>query len=103
MTENTAECRPLLSDPIWTVEHVAAAFAVSVETGREYANRADFPPARTPGTRLLWARAEVLAWFEALPARTPAERRRSTVEPPAAPVPAPRVSYRPRRNKAVAA
>jgi hypothetical protein len=32
-----------LSVPIWTIEHVAAAFHLSVDAAREYTYREDFP------------------------------------------------------------
>lgn len=85
MDTNATGTRPDMTCPIWTIEHLAAAFAVSVETAREYASRSDFPGARVLGTRLLWDSAEVQAWFLALPKRTAADRRRTTA--PAQPVP----------------
>ena len=63
-----------LQVPIWTIEHVAAALHASVDTAREYAYRTDFPAAKAPFARNLWARAEVLARFDQLPTRD----RRST-------------------------
>jgi hypothetical protein len=45
-----------------------------VDTAREYTYRADFPAPKAPFARNLWARAEVLAWFDRLPTRD----RRST-------------------------
>ena len=63
-----------LQVPIWTIEHVAAALHASVDTAREYTYRTDFPAPKAPFARNLWARAEVLAWFDQLPTRD----RRST-------------------------
>jgi hypothetical protein len=58
-----------LSDPICTIDHVAAAVHVSVDTAREYTYRADSPAPRTGFSRNLWPRAAVLAWFDGLPPR----------------------------------
>ena len=45
-----------LSDPIWTIDHVAAALSVSVDTAREYTYRADFPAPKAAFSRNLWRR-----------------------------------------------
>jgi hypothetical protein len=55
-----------LSVPIWTIEHVAAAFHLSVDAAREYTYRTDFPRPRAGFSRHLWTRQEVLDWFAAL-------------------------------------
>jgi hypothetical protein len=55
-----------LSIPIWTIEHVAAAFHLSVDAAREYTYRADFPRPRAGFSRNLWTRQEVLDWFAIL-------------------------------------
>ena len=55
-----------LSVPIWTIEHVAAAFHLSVDAAREYTYRTDFPRPRAGFARNLWTRQEVLNWFTAL-------------------------------------
>jgi hypothetical protein len=56
-----------LSVPIWTIEHVAAAFHLSVDAAREYTYREDFPRPRDGFSRNLWTRQEVLDWFAGLP------------------------------------
>jgi hypothetical protein len=58
-----------LSVPIWTIEHVAAAFHLSVDAAREYTYRADFPRPRAGFSRNLWTRQEVLDWFAGLTPR----------------------------------
>jgi hypothetical protein len=58
-----------LSVPIWTIDHVAAALHLSVDTAREHTYTAGFPAPRGGFARHLWLREEVLAWFAALPAR----------------------------------
>lgn len=84
MTTNRAPSAipPLsLTDPVWRVEHVAACCGVSTETALQYASRLDFPPSRQVAVsagRLLWLRDDVIAWVTALPARTAADRRRTT-------------------------
>jgi hypothetical protein len=45
-----------LSVPIWTIEHVAAALQLSVDTAREYTYRTDFPHPRAGFSRDLWTR-----------------------------------------------
>jgi hypothetical protein len=55
-----------LSVPIWTIEHVAAAFHLSVDAAREYTYREDFPRSRAGFSRNLWTRQEVLDWFAGL-------------------------------------
>lgn len=67
-----------LADPVWTIEHVARCFGLSVDRAREYAARDDFPEARRLGGgrgRLFWTREGVLAWFSGLPSLSAAERR----------------------------
>ena len=56
--------------PVFTIEHVAALFHVSVDRAREYTYRDDFPASFELGARNLWDREEVLTWFRALPRRT---------------------------------
>ena len=68
-----------LSVPIWTIEHVAAAFHLEVDTAREYTYRADFPRPRAGFSRHLWNREEVLAWFTALPGKPRGRGGRATV------------------------
>jgi hypothetical protein len=58
-----------LSDPVWTIGHVAAALHLTVDTAREYTYRAGFPAAKDGFGRNLWLREAVLAWFADLPAR----------------------------------
>ena len=60
-----------LSDPIWTIEHVAAAFHPQLDTAREYTYKKTFPGARAGFSRSLWPREEVLAWFRGHPAKQP--------------------------------
>jgi hypothetical protein len=74
---NAAQTTFDLQDPIYTIEHVAAMFHVKVDTAREYSYRADFPPARQLGARLLWDREQILVWFRSLPPLTLADRRRA--------------------------
>ena len=79
--------RPDLSDPIWTIAHIAAAFHVSIDRAREYTSRNDFPGARRLGEsagRLMWPRDEILAWFADLPAIPAKDRRRNQAPPPPA-------------------
>lgn len=53
MTDHTALTgRP--HHPIWTIEHVAVALHLAVDTAREYAYRADFPAPKAGFTRNLW-------------------------------------------------
>jgi hypothetical protein len=68
-----------LSVPIWTIEHVAAAFHLEVDTAREYTYREDFPRPRAGFSRNLWTREEVLAWFTALPGKPRGRSGRATV------------------------
>ncbi len=84
--------RPDLDDPVWTVQHLAACFHVTVDTAREYTYRDDFPGSHLLGARLLWDREDVLAWFRGLPAQTAAARRRTRATPPS-----PAVTTRPGR------
>jgi hypothetical protein len=65
-----------LSVPIWTIEHVAAALHLEVDTAREYTYREDFPRPRAGFAKNLWTRAEVLDWFAEL---APKPRGRATV------------------------
>jgi hypothetical protein len=58
-----------LSVPIWTIDHIATALHVSVDTAREYTYRADLPAPKAGVCRNLWPRGAVLAWFDALPPR----------------------------------
>lgn len=64
-----------LSDPIWTIHHVARVLHLSVDRAREVSYSAGFPAPRAGFSRNLWLRAQVLDWFEALPA---GERRTTT-------------------------
>jgi hypothetical protein len=95
-----------LSDPVWTIQHLATCFHVSVDTAREYTYRGDFPGTHLLGARLLWDREEVLSWFRCLPSQTAADRRRETG--PAVPatvttyVPRPAGTYRPRASRRAA-
>ena len=57
-----------LSDPIWTIHHVAQALHLSVDPAREFTYTAGFPAPRDGFSRHLWLRQEVLDWFEKLPA-----------------------------------
>jgi hypothetical protein len=68
-----------LSVPIWTIEHVAAAFHLEVDTAREYTYREDFPRPRAGFSRNLWTREEVLAWFTALPSKPRPRAGKGTV------------------------
>ena len=63
-----------LSVPIWTIEHVAAAFHLSVDAAREYTYRKDFPRPRAGFSRNLWTRQEVLDWFTGLAPKVWARR-----------------------------
>jgi hypothetical protein len=71
-----------LSVPIWTIEHVAAALRLSVDTAREYTYTPAFPAARAGFARHLWLREEVLAWFAALPAAEPRRAAAGTCSAP---------------------
>lgn len=64
-----------LSDPIWTIHHVARALHLSVDRAREFTYTADFPAPRAGFSRNLWLRSEVLDWFDKLPT---GERRTAT-------------------------
>jgi predicted DNA-binding transcriptional regulator AlpA len=78
-TTNSASAAPDLSDPIWTVEHIAHCFHIEVDTTREYTARDDFPAPRrlSPGGgRFLWPREDVLAWFHQLPTVSAGSRKR---------------------------
>lgn len=44
MTPTNALIRVALLDPVFSIEHVAALFHVSVDTASEYTSRRDFPP-----------------------------------------------------------
>lgn len=95
-----------LADPVWTIEHVARCFAISVDRAREYAARDDFPGARRLGGsrgHLFWTRESVLSWFSSLPTLSAGERRGPAVTTDATScVPAAsgyRPSYRPRARK----
>ncbi len=66
-----------LSDPIWTIEHVAAAFDLSVDTAHEHTYRPGFPVPKDGFSKNLWRREDVLAWFAELPGR-PRRRSRPT-------------------------
>ena len=108
-TANASSVTPDQTDPIWTIEHIARCFHLSVDRAREYTGRDDFPAARRlgdAGGRLLWTREDVLAWFLTLPPVPAAARRRRRVDSPAPAVPAPakpgayRPSYKPRARRA---
>lgn len=64
-----------LSDPIWTIHHLARALHLSVDRAREVTYSPTFPAPRAGFSRNLWRRAQVLDWFDALPA---GERRSTT-------------------------
>lgn len=81
MTSTHDLATPDLNDPIYTIEHIARLFFVSVDRAREYTYRDTFPAAADLGARNLWLRAAVLAWFEELPRRAKECR---TSEPTAA-------------------
>jgi hypothetical protein len=68
-----------LSVPIWTIEHVAAAFHLEVDTAREYTYRESFPRPRAGFSRNVWTREEILAWFTALPGKPRGRGGRGTV------------------------
>jgi hypothetical protein len=72
-----------LSVPIWTIEHVAAAFHLSVDAAREYTYREDFPRPRTGFSRNLWTRQEVLDWLAGLAPKPRGRHRRPHRFPPA--------------------
>ena len=108
-TSDATSVAPDLTDPIWTIEHVARCFHRSVDTAREYTGRDDFPAARRlgdAGGQLLWTREDVLAWFLTLPLVPAAARRRRRVDAPALVAPAPakpgayNPSYKPRARRA---
>ena len=84
MTTTNALSRADLLDPVFTIEHVAALFHVSVDTAREYTYRRDFPAAHLLGARLLWDREEILAWFRTLPRRGKANRAEGSLDAVAA-------------------
>ena len=106
--------QPNLSDPIWTVEHVATCFGLSVDRTRDYTREEGFPAARRlagDAGRLYWHRDAVLDWFLQLPIVTRQQRRRTTTdgststEPRSAPVasvPSARSVPRPYRRRTVA-
>ena len=95
MTTTNALSRADLLDPVFTIEHVAALFHVSVDTAREYTYRRDFPAAHLFGARLLWDTRR-LTWFRALP-RGQAERARDPWTPW---LRTPRTSRKPPRQSA---
>lgn len=50
MTANNASSvAPDLTDPIWTIEHIARCFRLSDDRARDYTSRDDFPAARRLG------------------------------------------------------
>ena len=72
-----------LSVPIWTIEHVAAALHLKMDTAREDTDPFAFSAPRAGFGRNLWARAELLAWFAALPdAEKGKDRKRASVKAP---------------------
>lgn len=102
---NTSEHpRTDLTDPVWTIQHLAACFHVTVDTAREYTYRDDFPGSHLLGARLLWDREDVLSWFRDLPSQTAADRRRRETAPamPATTSLRPAASYRPRASRRAA-
>jgi hypothetical protein len=73
---------PNLEVPIWTIQHVAAALHLEVDTAREYTYRPDFPAPAAPFSMNLWLREEVLTWFAELPKRDrKAAGTRNTTKP----------------------
>jgi hypothetical protein len=60
-----------LNSPIWTIEHVAAAFYVSSDRAHKHSYSPGLPAPRNGFSRNLWLREKVLAWFAGLP---PADR-----------------------------
>jgi len=77
MTTTHALEQVTLLDPVYTIETVAKLFHVSVDTARQYSYRDDFPAAYALGSRLLWDREDVLAWFRSLPRHSAEDRRRT--------------------------
>lgn len=75
MTTTHDLATPDLNDPIYTIEHIARLFFVSVDRAREYTYRDSFPAPADLGARNLWSRAAVLGWFEELPRRARDSRR----------------------------
>lgn len=59
-----------LTVPPRTIDHVAVAFFISVDTAREYTYRHDFPAPTAFCARNLWAREDVFGWFVQLPRAT---------------------------------
>jgi hypothetical protein len=68
MASNQAQTQVETADVVYTIEHVAALFHVTVDSAREYTYRQDFPPAHQLGARLLWDREEILACSAPCPA-----------------------------------
>ena len=68
----------LLSDPIWTVKHVAKAFNMTEDRARRHTYRPDFPRPKQGFDTNLYCREAVLAWFrdlDEIPATAAMERR----------------------------
>ena len=67
-----------LSVPIWTIEHVAAAFHLSVDAAREYTYGTTSRP-RAAFSRHLWTRQEALARIDELPTKPRSHAGKGTV------------------------
>jgi hypothetical protein len=114
-----------LSDPIWTIKHIAKAFNVTEDRARRHTYRPGFPRPKEGFDTHSYCREAVLAWFRELDeipatgammrrAREDAEATRPVAQPSAAtpvsaasrvPPPAPAAkpssnpTYRPRRGR----
>ncbi len=76
-TTTTTPATVDLSVPIWTIDHVAAALHLSVDTAREYTYLVDFPAPKAGFSRSLWLCEEVLDWFSRRPNRPASGRHRA--------------------------
>lgn len=94
-----APTTPDLTDPLYTIEHLARLFFLEVDTVREYTYREDFPEPIKIGRRWLWFPDTVLAWTRKQPRYSVAQRKRTAAPAPAAP----HTSYKPRKPRSGAA
>lgn len=92
-----------LSDPIWTIDHVARAFHLSVDAAREHTYRDGFPRAKTGFAANLWLREEVMSWFTSLSGRSPEASTTRTVRRPARAAATQPRSTTPREQRTVSA
>ena len=73
---------PDLSDPLYTIEHLARLFFVELDTAREYTNRKEFSEPIKIGRRWLWVPEEVLAWAREQKRYAVEDRKRTPAQAP---------------------